>query len=314
MTALYQDPGASNSTETVACKHIHTSQYLCDPHAHEEVEIMLALSHGTHRRIGETFATMQPGDLVIVGPFLSHQFSNSIPGSRRPSLMQAVSVKFNPSQLGTWLQSPEFIPLQSFLRNSTYGYDVQDPTRQIIAEKLPNLLETQGLQRLIQLLEILQILSHNQHHLHQITSPGCSPNAPTPVHQRLQRLTRFLKKNLSEPLYLQDVAQHLGVSPVSLSRYLRTHLKKTFPSYLNELRITRVCHLLRETDNTISEIAALCGFESMANFERQFRKHHHCSPKKYRQHFHSQLIASSQNLPKKQKKFTLLSTKNTCAA
>lgn len=289
MKALYQDAGIRNTNELVVCEQIHTSDYHCDSHFHEEIEIMLVLSGGVHRTVGDAFTALEPGSLMIIGPNLPHQFSNRSPDGTPNSLMQAVSIKFNPALLGSWLQFTDAMQLHTFFRNAVYGLDVQGATRQKISEKVPNLLQTQALQRIILLLDILNDLSSNPQDLTPIASPGCALEAPAPVHQRLQRLTRYIKKHLSEPLYLKDAAQHIGMSPVTLSRFLRTHLRKTFPTYLNELRIARVCRLLRETDHSVSEIAAVCGFESMANFERQFRKLLHCSPKAYRRRIHSEI-------------------------
>ena len=48
------------------------------------------------------------------------------------------------------------------------------------------------------------------------------------------------------------------------------------------MRVARVCRLLAETDGTVTEIALACGFDSMANFEKQFRALKGCSPKSYR--------------------------------
>lgn len=305
MKALYQDAGTRSTNELVVCEHIHTSDYHCESHFHEEIEIMLVLSEGVHRSIGDTFCTLEPGSLMIIGPNLPHQFSNRSQDGSHASLMQAVSIKFNPALLGSWMQFTDAMQLLTLFRNTVYGLDVKGGIRQIVAEKIPNLLETQALQRIILLLDILNDLSNHPQDLVPVASPGCALEAPTPVHQRLQRLTRYIKKHLSEPLYLKDAAQHIGMSPVTLSRFLRAHLRKTFPTYLNELRIARVCRLLRETDHSVSEIAALCGFESMANFERQFRKLLHCSPKAYRRRVHSE-INSACKLPQQQQQAAAL--------
>ncbi|WP_166442904.1 AraC family transcriptional regulator [Phragmitibacter flavus] len=285
MKALYQGLDPRTSTEVVMCEHIHGNDFDCPWHFHEEMEIMLVISGGTQRCIGDNFSPLTPGDLVVVGPNLLHGYSNEYPEGQPRKPVEAISVKFNPSLLGSWLQMSDVMQLQNFFRQAANGIQVRGSTRKRVAERMPLLLKTQGLQRLILLLEILNELS-TSNDLSQIASAGFSLESPPVDHGRLSRITRFIKKRIGEPLYLKDVAKHVGMSPVTLSRYLRSHLRKTFPTYLNELRIARVCRLLKETDATVSEIAVHCGFDSMANFERQFRKLQGCSPKVYRQRSH----------------------------
>jgi AraC-like DNA-binding protein/mannose-6-phosphate isomerase-like protein (cupin superfamily) len=293
MKALYQGLDPRTSTEIVMCEHIRGNDFDCPWHFHEEMEIMLVISGGTQRCIGDNFSPLTPGDLVVIGPNLLHGYSNEFPEGQPRQPVEAISVKFNPSLLGSWLQMSDVMQLQNFFRLAANGIHVRGSTRKRVAERLPLLLNTQGLQRLILLLEVLNELS-TSNDLSQIASAGFSLETPTVDHGRLSRITRFIKKRIGEPLYLKDVAQHVGMSPVTLSRYLRSHLRKTFPTYLNELRIARVCRLLKETDATVSEIAVHCGFDSMANFERQFRKLQGCSPKVYRQR---SLRLSTQAMP-----------------
>ena len=74
----------------------------------------------------------------------------------------------------------------------------------------------------------------------------------------------------------------LVMSEITFSRYFRSRTGKTFPTYLNEIRISRVCRLLAETDKPVGEIAWDCGFDSIANFQRQFKRIQGCTPKAYR--------------------------------
>jgi AraC-like DNA-binding protein len=96
------------------------------------------------------------------------------------------------------------------------------------------------------------------------------------------KISKYIEAHISEPIYMKQLAKHIGMSEVSLSRYFRSRTGKTFPTYLNELRIARVCRLLAERDATIMELALSCGFDSYANFEKQFVRFQRCSPRDYR--------------------------------
>jgi AraC-like DNA-binding protein len=53
-------------------------------------------------------------------------------------------------------------------------------------------------------------------------------------------------------------------------------------SYLNRLRVEKACHLLTDTDLTLSEIAGSCGFEDQSWFSKIFKSYTGLSPGKYR--------------------------------
>jgi len=51
---------------------------------------------------------------------------------------------------------------------------------------------------------------------------------------------------------------------------------------VNELRIARACRLLAETDETVRQIAAACGYPTPAHFQRRFQRHQKRPPLDYR--------------------------------
>ncbi len=59
-----------------------------------------------------------------------------------------------------------------------------------------------------------------------------------------------------------------------------THM--TFVGYRNGLRVREACRLLEESDLPVTEIAYSCGFNNLANFNRQFRKEKGVVPLRYR--------------------------------
>jgi len=72
------------------------------------------------------------------------------------------------------------------------------------------------------------------------------------------------------------------LSEGAFSRFFRGHTGKTFPQFLNELRIGRACSLLMEGDLNVTEIAYECGFANLSNFNRQFLRLKGLSPREFR--------------------------------
>lgn len=92
----------------------------------------------------------------------------------------------------------------------------------------------------------------------------------------------FIKDNLSEPLPLQLVANHLHISSRHLTRVFRNYGHQSFVHYVQEQRVQKAKHLLLHTDRQIKEIAVICGFESVHYFTRVFTAKLGVTPARFR--------------------------------
>lgn len=84
-------------------------------------------------------------------------------------------------------------------------------------------------------------------------------------------------------LSLNDVAEAIGVNASYLSTLFPSVTGMRFTEYLGRCRIAAAKRELLQTEKSIKEISALCGFNSVQNFTRVFRQYADCSPTQYRQ-------------------------------
>lgn len=75
------------------------------------------------------------------------------------------------------------------------------------------------------------------------------------------------------------------MSPFAFSRYFKKNSGAGFVEYVNQVRTNKACYLLRETEYQVHDIAIDCGFASISNFNKQFRKTVGISPRDYRAQF-----------------------------
>jgi AraC-like DNA-binding protein len=94
-----------------------------------------------------------------------------------------------------------------------------------------------------------------------------------------------VQENYANKITLDEVSELMNMSSVSFNRFIKKRTGKTFVEYVNDVRIGYASRWLIEKDLSISEIAFLCGFNSIANFNRVFNKNKGCTPTKYRQDF-----------------------------
>ena len=74
-------------------------------------------------------------------------------------------------------------------------------------------------------------------------------------------------------------------TPEGLSRYFHRMTGQTFSAYLGGRKVARAAELLRRTRKSVTEIAFECGFNNLANFNRQFLKYKGCTPSAHRKLF-----------------------------
>ncbi|MDN4526166.1 bifunctional transcriptional activator/DNA repair enzyme AdaA [Fictibacillus fluitans] len=111
----------------------------------------------------------------------------------------------------------------------------------------------------------------------------CQPDAGlSPQTELITRVKGFLVDHFKEPLTLQDIAQHAGVSPFYLERQFKELTGETPRTYLEKVRLDKAVHLLANTSMTNLEVCYEAGFQSTSNFYKVFRTNLNCSPSEFR--------------------------------
>ncbi len=84
-------------------------------------------------------------------------------------------------------------------------------------------------------------------------------------------------------LTLAQLADRIGIASHHLSQVLNDHHGLSFNDYLNQYRVSAVCHQLQQsTNHTLLDIALSCGFSSKSSFNAIFKKQTGKTPSEYR--------------------------------
>jgi len=93
---------------------------------------------------------------------------------------------------------------------------------------------------------------------------------------------KFIRENIGRELIREEVARHVGVSPGHFSELLKERTGRSFVELLRETRIQAACEMLAQTERTLAEIAAACGFCDQSYFTHVFKDVRAMTPKQYR--------------------------------
>ncbi len=93
----------------------------------------------------------------------------------------------------------------------------------------------------------------------------------------------YVRKHYREKIYLDDIADTLGVSASYLSRLFSKETGERLQDYITRVRIERAANLLTYSDESLSKISEYVNFPSQSYFGRVFREQMQVSPRKYRE-------------------------------
>lgn len=95
----------------------------------------------------------------------------------------------------------------------------------------------------------------------------------------------YVGEHFTEPISLESTARALGISRIHLSHIFSQQLHINFRQYVNSLRIDLACNLLRDPENSISQVAWKCGYGNLRTFHRAFLSQLGMPPNQYRRRF-----------------------------
>ena len=100
--------------------------------------------------------------------------------------------------------------------------------------------------------------------------------------RRMEEAAHYISTHFNEDLSLKIIATKYNVSTSYFSKKFKSVTGFSFKEYLIAVRIKEACELLIQTNISVTEIAARCGFTDSNYFGDAFKKIKGISPRDYR--------------------------------
>lgn len=108
-------------------------------------------------------------------------------------------------------------------------------------------------------------------------------------YDRIRDIISFIESNYSSRLTLEDISESIHICRSECSRLFKKYMQISLFDFITQYRIEKSMEYLTSTNLSITEIAALTGFNDSNYFSKVFRSRKGCSPTQYRNFKHKEL-------------------------
>jgi AraC-like DNA-binding protein len=251
-------------------------------HFHPEYEIHQVVATSGRYFVGDFIGEFEPGNLVVTGPNLPHNWVSDIPkGSSIP--LRGRIIQFSESFIGDAMKVlPELGGLGAVLEASRRGVLFTNETSKNVAPLMEELMQAQGVRRIELFMMIAGALSRAQD-TRMLASASYLPDPPGYMSAGINKALAYVRQNLTQPFDESDLAAIAGQSTAAFSRAFRRHTGMSLVQYVKRLRINLACQILMsEEAASITDICFQVGFNNLSNFNRQFLAEKGMPPSKFR--------------------------------
>jgi len=250
-------------------------------HAHAPYELHLIVN--THGKvfIGDHIGHYKPGQLVLVGPHLPHNWvtNKDEPG---PVALRDMVIVFSQKSMNDMVKGfSEMQELMSMLELSHSGVEFVDFDMPRAIELFSKVRDASGMERF---LAFIQLMSELKSWPHKRTLSIAKLNSPltSSAEDKINDVVQYIADHYQENLSLRKMSAMLNMTESAFSRHFAKSTGNNFVEFVTRVRIGRACIQLAETSDRISAICFDVGFNNITNFNRHFVKLKGKTPGEYR--------------------------------
>lgn len=252
-------------------------------HFHPHFQLFTVIEGTGTRFIGDDIRHFEAGDTVFLGPNMPHLWRSDRAYFERDSNLQTqgIVVYFTEDFLGKdFFEKPEMYALKQLLIKSRQGLDIQKGMKQILVEGLKELVTLSGFDGVLKLLSMLHKLAQSNDYQF-ITSINYENTHKISETERMRLVHECVMKHYKEKISLSEVAALANMAEAAFCRYFKSRTNKTFSDFVSEIRIGHACKLLMDTKMSIAQVCYESGFNTVSNFNCQFKAIKGTTPKQY---------------------------------
>lgn len=266
------------------------SEFTYPIHYHEEYELnFVENAPGVRRVVGDSAEIIGDYDLVLItGKNLEHAWEQHDCTSKD---IREITIQFAPDLISPQLRNKnQFASIVHMLNRAQCGLSFPLQAVMKVYNSLEKLAtEEQGFYAVQDFLSILYELSLFED-ARTLSTTSFAKIESVSDSRRVQKVQAYINEHFRKEIRLVTLAEMVGMTPVSFSRFFRLRTGKTLSEYIIDIRLGAASRLLVDSTRTVAEICYDCGFNNLSNFNRMFKRKKGCAPKEFRENYHKKKI------------------------
>ncbi len=252
-------------------------------HFHPHYQLFTVIKGTGTRFIGDDIRHFNIGDTVFLAPNMPHLWRSDREYFEKDSqlMTEGIVVYFKEDFLGSeFFEKSEMYDIKTLLKKSERGLDLTGQLKEELVNDLKNLPVDSGFQGIIKILSILDKLSKSTDYQY-IASTTYSNTHKISETERMRRVHEYVLKHFKENINLSTVASLSNMTDAAFCRYFKSRTNKTFSDFVKEIRIGNACKMLQDENKSITQTCYESGYNTVSNFNNQFKSLKGISPKQY---------------------------------
>ncbi len=264
----------------------HKKEFDYPIHTHDVYELNFVTgAAGVNRIVGDSSETIGDLDLVLItSPNLEHVWTN---GSCHSDDIHEITVQFYFDFYGEHniLNTNPMASIKRMCERARKGLAFPQETIMRVYSRLIDLpAKTEGYFALREFFDILYILSKSDGARELATTSFAKVDVESES-RRILKVQSFIGSHYMDELRLADLASLVSMSESAFSRFFKLSTSRSVSDYIVDIRLGAAARRLVDTTDPVSTICYDCGFNTLSNFNRLFRKHKGCSPTEFREKY-----------------------------
>lgn len=265
----------------------HKREFTYPIHKHEVFELnYVENASGVNRIVGDSSETIDNYDLVLItSPDLEHVWSQ---GTCKSENVREITVQFflDFTSENSLFNRNSLMSIKNMFVKARKGLAFPIGAIMHIYPRLDKLSSIKdSFYAMVELLTILYELSKTTG-MRELASSSFAKIDVNSDSRRVLKVKDYISKHYMDELRLSELAGLVGMSPSSFSRFFKLSTSKTLSEYVVDIRLGAAARRLVDTTDSVSEICYTCGFNTLSNFNRLFRKHKGCNPTEFRDKYY----------------------------
>ncbi|SFS34031.1 AraC family transcriptional regulator [Sphingobacterium wenxiniae] len=250
-------------------------------HRHREFQISYLIKGNASLMLGNLLRPCGQDEVFLVKPNDPHMFIKE-EGVSENATVHVIHLFFSLEKLRPFFDMTEMQAIKALFYDMETSKMLPSDFTGDLKELFLSLHMEDGPEKLIQVLYIFKKILAKEHHFISIYSGLSKVDFHDSDGLRINTVIKYAIDNYRKNITVDEVSALIHMTPTAFCKFFKKHTKKTFVTFLNEIRIEKACQLLiNNRVENISEAAYQCGFNTAVHFNRVFRNLMKVSPSQF---------------------------------